>query len=68
MKFPELSKELLGKKLANLQSTGAATAVTDCPGCVMQIRGGAQKSGSGLVVRHLAEVLSRCSKTDQSSR
>ena len=61
-KFPELSKELLAKKLTSLQSTGAATAVTDCPGCVMQIRGVSEKSGAGLAVRHLAEMLAEVLK------
>lgn len=57
MKFPELSAELLKKKLANAEKTGAELLVTDCPGCIMQLRGGLESRGSALQVRHLAEAL-----------
>ena len=28
-----------------------------CPGCVLQIRGGAEKDGKGLKVTHISELL-----------
>ncbi len=59
VKFPELSAELLAKKLANAEATGAAALVTDCPGCVMQLRGGLERKGSPMLVRHMAEVLAQ---------
>lgn len=59
IKFPELSAELLAKKLANAEATGAATLVTDCPGCVMQLRGGLERKGSPMRVRHMAEILAQ---------
>ncbi len=56
--FPELSAELLSRKLANAEATGADTLVTDCPGCVLQLRGGMEKHlGKRLKVRHIAEVI-----------
>ena len=63
MKFPELSKELLAKKLANVETTGASTLVSDCPGCVMQLRGGVEISGAKVTVRHMAEVLADALKS-----
>jgi iron-sulfur cluster protein len=57
MKFPELSAELLKKKLANAEKTGAEMLVTDCPGCIMQLRGGLEAGGSALKVQHVAEAL-----------
>ena len=57
MKFPELSKELLDKKLNNAEATGATRMVADCPGCIMQMRGGAEKRGSRMKVGHIAELL-----------
>jgi Fe-S oxidoreductase len=57
MKFPELSAELLKKKLANSEKTGAELLLTDCPGCIMQLRGGLEAKGSTLQVRHIAEAL-----------
>jgi iron-sulfur cluster protein len=56
-KFPEISAEILSKKLADAQRTGAQILVTECPGCVLQLRGGAQKRGLALEVKHIAEVL-----------
>jgi iron-sulfur cluster protein len=58
MKFPELSAELLNKKLNNVEETGADVLLTDCPGCVMQLRGGLKRRGSKVQVRHVAEIMS----------
>lgn len=57
MKFPELSAELLKKKLANAEATGAELLLTDCPGCIMQLRGGLEAKGSRMKVAHVAEAL-----------
>ena len=57
MKFPAVSKTLLAKKLANLEAGGVTAVVTDCPGCVMQIRGGMESAGKRIEVRHIAELL-----------
>ena len=56
-KFPEISAEILKNKLADVEQTGAQVLVTECPGCIMQLRGGAVKQGSTLEVRHLSEIL-----------
>jgi len=56
-KFPELSKQLLDKKLDNVEATGAEILFTDCPGCVMQLRGGMKKRGSSVEVKHTVEGL-----------
>ena len=56
-KFPEVSAALLRKKLDGIADTGAARVVMDCPGCVLQIRGGAEKDGKGLKVTHISELL-----------
>ncbi len=57
LKFPEISKPILARKLQNIRQTGARTVATDCPGCVMQIRGGLDKAGDEIAVRHTAEIL-----------
>ncbi len=59
IKFPELSSELLKKKLDNVTASGAEVLLTDCPGCVMQLRGGAEKRGLDIEVRHIAEALAK---------
>lgn len=59
LKFPEISKPILQKKLANIRDTKASAAVMDCPGCVMQIRGGLDKSNDTVEVQHIARLLAR---------
>ena len=59
VKFPELSAEIGRKKLKNSEATGASLVVTDCPGCVMQIRGVATASDSPIKVEHISELLAR---------
>ncbi|MEJ5300612.1 MAG: L-lactate dehydrogenase (quinone) large subunit LdhH [Thermodesulforhabdaceae bacterium] len=59
LEFPEISRELLEKKLNDVQSTGAKYLVTDCPGCVLQLRGGIDRRGNPLRVLHMAELLAR---------
>lgn len=56
--FPEISAELLSRKLENLEATGAELIVTDCPGCVLQIRGGMDKRKGGKIeVKHIVEAV-----------
>lgn len=57
VKFPEISRRLLDAKLARLEKSGARTLVTDCPGCVMQLKGGEEKRGQKLRVEHMAQFL-----------
>jgi Fe-S oxidoreductase len=57
VKFPEVSAQLLEKKLELYAAAGAERLVVDCPGCVMQLRGGAKKKGMPLKVSHIAELL-----------
>lgn len=56
-KFPGVSEQILKNKLTDAGRTGAEVLVTECPGCIMQLRGGAEKNKSGFAVRHMAEVL-----------
>ena len=60
--FPEISAELLKRKLDNVEATGAETLVTDCPGCVLQLRGGMKRRGSKIKVKHIAEIIAEQKK------
>jgi iron-sulfur cluster protein len=55
--FPAVSNEILTQKLDDVEKSGAELLVTECPGCVMQLRGGALKQGRDIQVNHLAELL-----------
>ncbi len=57
LKLPEISGPILQRKLHNIKATGAATVAMDCPGCVMQIRGGFDQDGAAIKVRHTVELL-----------
>ncbi|WP_129126515.1 L-lactate dehydrogenase (quinone) large subunit LdhH [Geomonas oryzae] len=57
MKLPEISAPILKRKLHNIKETGAPLVAMDCPGCVMQIRGGFDQDGEAVRVRHTAELL-----------
>lgn len=61
-KFPELSAQLLDNKLDNVEETGAELLLTDCPGCIMQLRGGLKKRDSKVEVQHTIEALSERKK------
>lgn len=56
--FPEISAELLKRKLDHLESATADIIVTDCPGCVLQLRGGMdRRSGGSGKVKHIVEAV-----------
>ena len=64
LKFPEISAEILHKKLDLVESGGAELLLTDCPGCILQLRGGAQTRKNPLQVLHTAEALARRCKPE----
>ncbi|MDD2541099.1 MAG: LUD domain-containing protein [Desulfuromonadaceae bacterium] len=57
LKLPEISAPILQRKLRNIKDTGAATVAMDCPGCVMQIKGGFDQDGASIKVKHTLELL-----------
>ena len=57
LKLPEISAPILERKLQNIKATQAPLTVMDCPGCVMQIRGGFDKEGAAVQVEHTAQRL-----------
>ena len=59
LKLPELSAPILERKLVNIEKTGTPLVLIDCPGCVMQIRGGLDKRSSKIKVEHTAQRLAR---------
>ncbi len=63
LEFPEVSRELLKNKLRDIEKTGASIVVTDCPGCILQLRGGFDKAGSSVEVLHTVELLRRVLKS-----
>jgi Fe-S oxidoreductase len=57
IKLPEISAPILQRKLKNIKDTSVPIVAMDCPGCVMQIRGGFDKNNATVTVKHTAELL-----------
>ena len=58
--YPEISGGILERKIANIRSAveaGATVLATDCPGCILQLRGGLDKEGVGMRVCHTAQLV-----------
>lgn len=54
---PELSAELLERKIANLEKSGASTLVVADTGCIMHIAGGLRRNKKPQRIVHIVEVL-----------
>ena len=54
---PEISAALLADKLAAIEKTAADIIALDCPGCLLQIRGGCRSRGLDKRVAHTAEII-----------
>lgn len=57
IRYPELSKPILDAKLNDIRQTGAGIVAMDCPGCLMQIGGGLDKTGDKASVKHTVELI-----------
>jgi iron-sulfur cluster protein len=54
---PEVSESLLEAKLESIRKTEAQVVALDCPGCLLQIRGGCERKKDNIEVKHTAQVL-----------
>jgi len=57
VRLPEVSSQILAKKLANVEATGADCLVACDAGCLMQMGGGLTRARSRVRALHLAELL-----------
>lgn len=62
---PDISKRILGDKLNDIAASGASCVAMDCPGCMLQIRGGLEKEESPVRVRHTIELLAEALRNQQ---
>jgi Fe-S oxidoreductase len=54
---PNIAKNILADKVKDIEKSGADCVAMDCPGCLMQIRGGLEKQGSTIRAAHTIELL-----------
>jgi L-lactate dehydrogenase complex protein LldE len=59
VEHPEISAEMLKRKISNLESTETSIAIVCDTGCLMHIRGGLHKQGKPQQVLHIAEILAK---------
>ncbi len=57
VRLPEVSSQILAKKLENVEATGAACLIACDAGCLMQMGGGLRRRRSRVRAVHLAELL-----------
>ena len=58
VKYPDISDAMVGKKLADIEKSGAGTVLAGDLGCLMNMAGKASRLGSKVEFRHVAEILS----------
>jgi len=55
--YPDAASQILEKKRINIEKTGAAVAVTGCPGCLIQLAKAAKASGGRFKAMHISQVI-----------
>ncbi len=64
---PEQAERLLGRKTANVMSTGASWVATANPGCQLQVARGLDAAGADINVAHPVSLLARAYRREQSA-
>lgn len=54
---PDISRSILHDKVEDIKASGATCVAMDCPGCMVQIRGGLEKVELALPVQHTLQLL-----------
>ena len=54
---PDIARRILADKVADIDRTGVSCVAMDCPGCLLQIRGGLDKQGRSVRAAHTIELL-----------
>lgn len=57
VKYPAISNAMVDQKIADVEKTGAGLLLAGDLGCLMNMAGRLARAGSGIEVRHVAEVL-----------
>ncbi|MEK6248715.1 MAG: (Fe-S)-binding protein, partial [Planctomycetales bacterium] len=54
---PDISKQILGDKIKDIEKSGATCVAMDCPGCMLQLRGGLEKQEIDVRAMHTIQLL-----------
>lgn len=64
----ETSMGITGRKIADINNTGADMVVTGCPGCMMQLSEGCIRFGKGQVAAHFISLLAQSYREARRSK
>ena len=64
---PAMSEELLERKLAHLEKTGAAVVATANPGCLLQLEAGLRRKGRAVRVAHPVTLLAEAYRREPAA-
>src|SRR5881397_3335221 len=64
---PEMSQELLREKMESIAQTGAQAVIAPNPGCMLQLRYGAERYGPPVKVFHLMDLLEQAYGANKDS-
>ncbi len=57
LSHPEVSEALLDGKIESIRKAEVQVVALDCPGCLLQIRGGCERKRESIEVKHTVQVL-----------
>jgi len=57
LSHPQISKHITGDKVETIQATGVKTVATDCPGCMIMLKGAVGKADESIRCVHTMELL-----------
>ena len=57
LSHPQISKQITKDKVATIQDTGVKTVATDCPGCMIMLKGAVGKADETIRCVHTMELL-----------
>ncbi len=57
VKYPEISGEMMKKKITNIEAVNAEMVIGCDMGCLMHLEGGLKRKNSSIKCRHIAQVL-----------
>lgn len=57
LSHPQISKQITGDKVETIRATGMKTVATDCPGCMIMLKGAVGKADPTIRCAHTMELL-----------
>jgi iron-sulfur cluster protein len=57
LSHPQISRQITNDKVATIQTTGVKTVATDCPGCMIMLKGAVGKADESIRCVHTMELL-----------